>query len=106
MELRQAFADVDDLVVLYVLPAEQINPKTLRFIEELGLRRRVVFLADPGSRSIESLGLLLPDPEPIEAGVPHPTTYLLDPDGRVRLVDVREDYHVWLDPTLVLRALP
>ena len=63
------------------------------------------FLADPGSRVISRLGLRKADAEPIESGVAHPTTYLLDLQGRVRLMDERRDYHVWLDPGLVRAAL-
>jgi peroxiredoxin len=105
VELRQAFAGVDDVVILYVLAERQINAKTRRFIAEGRLRERVRFLADPDSRLIEALGLLKRDPEPIEAGVAHPATYLLDREGRVRFADVREDYHVWLDPRTVREAL-
>ncbi len=87
------------------MAAVQIDPKSLRFIEEGGLRRRVRFLVDPGSRAIDALGLRLPDPEPMEEGVPHPTTLLLDREGRVRLIDVRADYHIWLDPEVIRDAL-
>jgi len=45
------------------------------------------------------------DPEPLEVGVPHPATYLLDRNGVVRLVDVRTDFHIWLDPGVVAEAL-
>ena len=105
MELRQAFAATDDLVIVYVLPENQVNPKTLRFLDETGVRRRIVFAVDPGSRAIDRLGIRLPDPEPIEAGVPLPTTLLLDRQGRVRLVDVRSDYHVWVAPEVLQEAL-
>jgi hypothetical protein len=37
--------------------------------------------------------------------VPHPATYLLDREGRVRLVDVRRDFQIWLDPSLIVDAL-
>jgi hypothetical protein len=37
--------------------------------------------------------------------VPHPATDVLDREGVVRLFDVREDYHVWLDPEPVIEAL-
>ena len=83
----------------------QINERTLRFIEETGLRSRVRFLADEGSSVIDRLGVRKLDPEPMEAGVPHPTTYLLDRDGVVRFLDVREDFHIWLDPKLLAREL-
>jgi peroxiredoxin len=105
VELRQALADQDDLVVLYVMASNQINEKTLRFIEETGLRQRVRFLADPDSRAIDALGLRRPDAEPIEQGVPHPTTILLDREGRVRMIDLRADFHIWIDPSVVLDAL-
>ena len=105
MELRDALEGEPDLVIVYAMAERQVNAKTLRFIEETGLRERVRFVVDPGSRAIDTLGLRRPDPEPIEDGVPHPTTYLLDAEGRVRLLDVREDYHIWLDPSLVVDAL-
>ena len=92
-------------MVLYVLPDNQVNAKTLRFVDEAGLRSRVSFAVDPDSRSIDRLGIRRPDPERIEVGVPHPTTLLLDRDGVVRMVDLREDYHIWLHPETVLAAL-
>ncbi|MDJ0852570.1 MAG: hypothetical protein QNK04_29730 [Myxococcota bacterium] len=105
MELRQAFGENEDVVIVYVLPDTQVNAKTLRFLDETGVRRRVQVAVDPGSRAIDRLGIRLPDPEPIEVGVPHPTTLLLDRGGRVRLVDVRSDYHLWLAPELLREAL-
>lgn len=105
MELREAFEGVDDVEILYVLADNQINEKTRHFVDELGLRERVRFLADPGSRAIDRLGLRRPDPEPLEKGVPHPTTVLLDRDGRIRFADVREDFHVWIDPELLREEL-
>ncbi len=92
-------------MVLYVLPDSQVNDKTLRFIDELGLRDRVRFLSDPGSRTIDRLGLRKADPEPMEVGVPHPATYVLDREGFVRFVDVREDFHIWLDAGVIVAAL-
>ena len=92
-------------MILYVLPADQVNDKTLRFVDELRLRDRVRFLVDDDSSAIDQLGIRKPDPEPIERGVPHPTTYLLDTDGRIEFSDVRVDYHRWLDPALLTDAL-
>ncbi len=105
MELRQRFEGVDDLAVLWVMADNQVNAKTLRFIESLGLRQRVHFGVDPGSTAIDRLGIRLENPMPIEAGVPHPTTLLLDAGGVVRFVDVRRDFHAWLDPALLEDAL-
>jgi len=105
VELRDALGDQEDLVVLYVMAEEQIDAKALRFLDEQGLREQVRFLADPGSRVISRLGLRKDDGEPIESGVAHPATYLLDRQGRVQLMDVRRDYQRWLDPGLVRAAL-
>ncbi|MCA9509650.1 MAG: hypothetical protein R3E88_01650 [Myxococcota bacterium] len=91
------FAEVDDLRIVWVMAREQVDDKALRFIDGMGLRDRIEFAVDPGSRAIDALGLRLATPEPIEEGVPHPTTYLLDADGVVRFADVRRDYHVWID---------
>ena len=83
----------------------QINERTRIFIDELGLSSRVLFLSDPKSKLIRDLGILKADAEPIEKGVPHPTTLLLDREGKIRFVDVREDFHIWLDPSVVLDAV-
>lgn len=105
MELREALADVDDLVVLYVLAEEQVNDKTRHFVEELGLRDRIRFLVDPGSATIDALGLRKEEPEAIESGVPHPATYVIDREGVVRFADVRRDFHFWIDSEIVVAAL-
>ncbi|MBW2398744.1 MAG: redoxin domain-containing protein [Deltaproteobacteria bacterium] len=105
MELRQAFGKVDDLVIFYVMAENQINAKTLRFIDEGQLRERVYFISDPESRVISDLGLRKADPEPIEEGVAHPATYLIDRRGTIRFADVRSDYHIWIDPQTIAAAL-
>lgn len=105
MELRQALQNEADLVVVYVMASNQVNAKTIRFLDELGLRDRIRFARDENSAAIDALGLLKQNPEAIEVGVPHPATYLLDRDGVVRFVDVREDFHLWVDPAEILGAL-
>ena len=87
------------------MPDNQVTDKARSYIDGMGLRERVHFVQDPESRSIDVLGLRRPNPEPIEEGVPHPTTYLLDREGVVRFVDVREDYHLWLDPSVAIDVL-
>jgi peroxiredoxin len=83
----------------------QLTARSLRFVDDYGLRSRIRFWVDPDSRAIDALGLRRPNPEPIEEGVPHPTTLLLDRDGIVRFADVREDFRLWLDPETVREAL-
>ena len=97
--------DESDLVIVYVMADNQVNAKTLRFLNETGLRKRVRFAVDPGSRAIDRLGLRKEEAEDMEAGVPHPATYLIGQDGTIAMVDVRRDYHIWLDPGVVLEAL-
>lgn len=104
VELRDALEGMDDLVVLCVLAGDQVSVKTRRFIEEKSLRPRVRFLVDAHSRLIDQLGLRKPDPARIEAGVPHPSTYVIDRAGVARFADVRADFHIWIDPELVMRA--
>jgi peroxiredoxin len=96
---------VPDLRIVWIMADGQINARTRAFIDEYGLRDRVLFLSDPDSALIQQLGILKQDPEPVEVGVPHPTTVLLDREGVVRFVDVREDFHIWLAPEAVLTTL-
>ena len=60
---------------------------------------------EPEEAAIERLGILKADPEPLEEGVPHPATYVLDREGRIRFVDVREDFHIWIDSEVLVEAL-
>lgn len=103
--LHEAVEEAEDLQIVWVMAAQQISERTNRLIEELGLRERIRFLADDQSAVIRQLGVLKPEPEVMEEGVPHPTTILLDREGIVRFVDVRADYHFWLDPKVLLAAL-
>ena len=105
MELRNALANEPNLQIVWVMAKGQYNARSDRFVDEYGLRERIHFWRDPDSRAIDALGLRRPNPEAIEVGVPHPTTLLLDEAGVVRFADVREDYHLWLDPTVVMEAL-
>jgi peroxiredoxin len=96
--LRDAFRATPDLEIVWVMSDTQINERTRLFIAELGLADRILFLADPKSTLIRQLGILNVEAESIEVGVPHPTTLLLDRTGTIRFVDVRENFHFWLDP--------
>ncbi len=105
MELRQVLDDASDLQIVFVMAENQINERTRTFIDEARLRDRIHFVADPGSHAIDALGIRKRDPEPIEQGVPHPATYLIDREGRVQFIDVREDFHIWIDPVLLKTTL-
>ena len=105
MELRDAFGDTPDLLIVWVMAASQINERSRVFIDELGLSERIFFLSDPKSQLIRDLGILKENAESIEKGVPHPTTVLLDTSGTVRFVDIRENFHFWLDPAAITQVL-
>ena len=59
----------------------QVNERTRVFVDELGLTERILFLSDPKSQLIRSLGIPKDNPENIEKGVPHPTTLIVDEQG-------------------------
>lgn len=105
LQLRDAFKGTPDLEIVWVMSDTQINERARVFIAELGLADRILFLSDPKSSLIRQLGILLPDAESIEVGVPYPTTLLLDRTGKIRFVDVRENYRFWLDPRALADAL-
>jgi peroxiredoxin len=99
------FEATPDLRIIWVMSDAQINDRSRIFIDELGLADRILFLADPESQLIRDLGILKENPESIEIGVPHPTTLILDKEGVVQFVDVRENYHFWLDPAAMTDVL-
>ncbi|MBJ18914.1 MAG: peroxiredoxin family protein [bacterium] len=105
MELREAFESTPDLMIVWVMSEAQVNERTRIFVDELGLAERVLFLSDPKSQLIRDLGILKENPENIEKGVPHPTTLVLDELGVVQFIDVRENFHFWLDPAAVTDVL-
>lgn len=99
------FEATSDLRIIWVMSDAQINDRSRIFIDELGLADRILFLADPKSQLIRDLGILKEDPESIEIGVPHPTTLVLDKAGIVQFLDIRENYHFWLDPAAMTDVL-
>jgi peroxiredoxin len=99
------FEETPDLRIIWVMSDAQINDRSRVFIDELGLADRILFLSDPKSQLIQDLGILKQSPESIEIGVPHPTTLVLDKTGIIRFVDVRENYHFWLDPAAMTDVL-
>jgi peroxiredoxin len=105
VELRSAFEATPDLMIVWVMSDAQINARSRIFIDELGLAERILFLADPKSQLIRDLDILKENPENMEKGVPHPTTVLLDTSGTIQFVDVRENFHFWLDPEAMADAL-
>lgn len=92
-------------MIVWIHPSDQFTEKALRFIDAYDLRDRVVFAQDPDSAAIDLLRVRRPNPNPVEVGVPHPTTFLLDRQGVVHFIDVREDFRTWLAPEVLAQAL-
>jgi len=105
VELRNAFAGIPDARIVWVMADNQINEKTHRFIDTMGLADRIVFAVDRRSAAIDRLGIRLEEAEEIEYGVPHPTTYVLDREGLIRFHDSRRDYHFWLDSSSIVKVV-
>ena len=105
MQLRNVLDAVPDLRIVWVMAANQINERSRCLIDEAGLRERIIFASDPESRLIKKLGILKKDPEPIERGVPYPATYILDREGVIRFVDIRTDFHIWIEPSVLAEQI-
>ena len=66
------------MTVLYVMSGGQVDPKARKFIADHRLAP-FEFLVDDDHRLIDQFGIFNNHPDnPIEKGVPHPTTYVLD----------------------------
>ena len=94
----------DDLRILWVMADNQVNDKTLRCIDGLGLREHIQFAIDPQSRAIDALasGSRIRWRSRRACRIRPATCSIAT---RVRFVDVRRDYHMWLDPSLMREAL-
>ena len=69
-------------------------------------KQTAVRVADPAVQIlIDELGLRREDPEPMEQGVPHPATYVIDREGVIRFADVRTDFHIWVDSEFAREAI-
>ena len=72
----------------------------------MGLRERVTFAVDPGSAAIDALGIRRARTRnPSKKASPtRPPTCSIEMASS-RFVDTREDFHIWLDPAVVVNAL-
>jgi peroxiredoxin len=105
VQLRDVLEPVPDLRIVWVMAGNQINERSRCLIDEAGLQKRIIFASDPESRLIQKLGILKPDPEPMEAGVPHPATYILDRKGVIRFIDIRTDFQIWIEPGVLAEKI-
>ncbi len=86
------------------MSGNQVNAKAVKFIRDH--RLPLVFLVDADHRVIDRFGVNNDEfHEKIEEGVPHPTTYVLDREGIVRLRDTRKDFQIWLSASVLRDSL-
>ena len=93
------------LKIVWVMADNQINDRTRSFIDEGNLRDTIFFASDRSSSLMRRFGIRKDETEPIEKGVPHPTTIIVDREGIIRFVDIREDFHIWLAPETIVAEL-
>ncbi len=99
LDLAEAVTGRRDVRVAVVLPAAQATPRSLAFVRDRHLPFWV--LIDDGGL-IDRLGLETLAPDGTVAAFP--ATFVLDPENRIRLRDVRKNARTWLDASRVLDA--
>jgi peroxiredoxin len=72
--------------------------------ENDGLALDFVFLSDPEARVINRYGLFNQD-DPRGRAIPHPTTYVIDMDGRVHWKMTEVNYRIRPENAEILAAL-
>jgi peroxiredoxin len=97
LDLADAVRAQRALRVAVVVPKDQATPRSLAFVRERHLPFFV--LIDDGSL-VDRLGLATSAPDGTPAALP--ATYVLGPDGHVRLRDVRKNARTWLDVDALL----
>jgi peroxiredoxin len=90
-----------ELLALSIDPPADIR-RAIDRVAEKGPAPTFAFLSDPGHRVIDRYGLLNPDNP---RGVPHPTTFVIDPQGVVRWKFIEIDYRIRPTNEMVLEAL-
>lgn len=99
LDLAEAVRERRDVRIAVVLPAAQATPRSLAFVRD---RRLPLFVLIDDAGLIDRLGLATPAPDGSPAALP--ATFVLGPDGRVRVRDVRENARAWADAVALLDA--
>jgi peroxiredoxin len=99
LDLADTVNERRDVRVAVILPAAQATARSLAFVRE---RRLPFFVLIDDAGLIDRLGLTAPAPDGTPAALP--ATFVLGPDGRVRLRDVRTNARNWADPSVLLEA--
>ena len=93
------------MTVLYIMSGGQVDAKARKFLADHRLAP-FVFLVDDDHRVIDQFGIFNDHPDHvIEKGVPHPTTYVIDRSGVIRLKDTRKDFRNWLKSSMIRDTL-
>ena len=91
--------------IVWILADKQFNDRSRAFVDEGNMRDQIFFSVDRSSNLIRRFGIGNDAAEPIENGVPHPTTIIVDREGIMRFIDIRQDFHIWLDPQTLVAEL-
>ena len=97
LDLAEAVRARRDVRVALVLPGAQATTRGLAFVRD---RHLPFFVLIDDAGLVEHLGLTVPAPDGTTAALP--ATFVLGPDGRVRVRDVRKNARAWLDPEVLL----
>ncbi len=87
-------------MVALILPEAQATPRSLTFVREHDMPFYV--LVDSQGLT-ERLGLGTDAPDKTRTTLP--ATFVLDPEGKVLLREVRRDPRLWLAPEVMLAAI-
>ncbi|MCC6766905.1 MAG: redoxin domain-containing protein [Deltaproteobacteria bacterium] len=99
LDLAETVGARRDVRVAIVVPAAQATPRSLAFVRD---RTLPFFVLVDDAGLIDRLGLATPAPDGAPAALP--ATFVLGPDGRVRVRDVRRNPGAWADVSALLDA--
>lgn len=97
LDLADALRGRRDVRAAVVVPAAQATPRSLAFVRD---RHLPFFVLIDDAGLVDRLGLAAPAPDGSAAALP--ATFVLGPDGHVRLRDVRKNARAWLDAETLL----
>jgi len=99
LDLAEALRDRRDVRVAVIVPQAQATPRSLAFVRD---RHLPFFVLIDDAGLIDRLGLATAGPDASPSA--QPATFVLDPEGRVQLRDVRKNARGWLDAETILDA--
>jgi len=99
LDLAEVVRGRADVHVAVVVPGAQATARSLAFVRD---RRLPFFVLIDDAGLVDRLGLATAAPDGTAAALP--ATFVLGPDGRVRVRDVRRNARAWADAAALLEA--